>query len=134
MIRAALAACAALLLAGCVSAPMEDDRFHVAEFTFHTLNAIDQAQSINAISHDCYREVDPLTSGLLGDKPTSGQFVAYGLAISLVFHVVNRLEWVQDRPALRAVFDALAIGAKGYTVAHNHNIGMRISGANGACQ
>jgi hypothetical protein len=105
----------------------------VAETTFHVLNAVDQAQSINAISNDCYNEVNPTTRALIGDKPSSSEFVVYGLAISLAFHAINRLDWMQDHPALRVAFDAIAIGAKAVTVAHNHNIGMRVSGANSAC-
>jgi len=129
MIRAAIVAAAALVLSGCSSV----DRWTAAESTFHALNVIDQAQSINAIARDCYLERDPVTSGLFGDKPASGQFALYGLAISVVFNAFNRAEWVQDRPALRAVVDILAIGAKGYAVAHNHSIGMRVAGDNAAC-
>jgi hypothetical protein len=128
-----LALFAALAVTGCVSAPLEDDRFGAAEVTFHALNAVDQAQSINAISRDCYREVDWLTADVLGPKPSSSEFVLWGVAISAAFHVFNRLEWVQERPALRATVDAVLIGAKGYVVARNHNIGMRVSGPNKAC-
>lgn len=119
-----------LALSGCATL----DRYEVAETTFHTLNAIDQAQSVNAISHDCYHEADPFTSQLLGQKPASGDFALYGLVISLAFNAFNRLEWVQERPALRATVDVLAIGAKGWQVAKNHSIGMRVSGANTGCQ
>jgi hypothetical protein len=134
MIRVTLAAFAVLALAGCVTPVTHDgDRFRYAEATFHGLNAIDQAQSINAISRDCYIERDHLTSSMFGPKPESKDFVLWGVAISGAFHLFNRLEWVQDRPALRATVDAVLIAAKGYTVARNHNIGMRVAGDNAAC-
>lgn len=129
-VRAAMLAALMVGLTGCAS---NNVGFHVGEAAFHALNAVDQAQSVNAISHDCYVERDPLTRGLLGPKPEAKEFALYGLGISLAFHAFNRLEWVQDRPRLRAVVDILAIGAKGYAVARNHSIGMRISGDNAAC-
>lgn len=125
MIRATLAALAVLMLAGCAT--------RADEKIFHALNAIDQAQSIHAISRDCYIERDPITSNLLGKKPAAGAFVAYGLAISTAFTLINRTEYMEDHPRLRTVFNVLAIGAKGYAVAHNHSIGMRMAGNNGAC-
>jgi hypothetical protein len=132
VIRAALAL-AVLLLTGCVEGPQRIDKFSAAELTFHSLNAIDQAQSINAISHDCFREVDPLTSRVLGDKPSSTEFALYGAAISLGFHYLNQSDYVTARPKLRVVLNLFAIGAKGYAVARNHSIGMRASGSNPGC-
>lgn len=116
---------AALALTGCASLP---------ENTFHALNAVDQMQSINAISHDCYREVNPVTRGLFGEKPTSGEFVAYGLAISVGFHYLTRMEFFDSHPKTRAILTALAIGAKGWQVAHNADIGMNVTGQNEACR
>lgn len=115
------------LLTGCAT----ESRFQAAEATFHALNFIDQAQSINAISKDCYREADPFTSRVLGEKPSSQEFALYGIAISFAFNAINRMDWMQERPKLRATFDAIAIGAKAYTVVNNHQIGMMVAGSNG---
>ena len=116
----------ALVFTGCAS--------RADEVIFHGLNAVDQAQSINAISRDCFHEVNPVTRGLLGEKPSSGEFVAYGALLSLAFHAFNRLDYVQERPALRTTVNVLAIAAKGYAVARNHDIGMRVSGRNPGCE
>jgi hypothetical protein len=61
------------LAAGCVSLSESGP----TELTFQSLNAIDYAQTINiARQPDCYREADPVTSGLIGQHPSTGAVVA----------------------------------------------------------
>jgi len=126
VIRVTVAALALLSLAGC-------GQLRADEVAFHVLNTADMAQSINAISRDCFHEGDAFTSRILGDKPSSGEFALFGAAVSLGFHAFNRLDYVQERPKLRLAVNLLAIGAKGWQVAHNHDIGMRVSGSNPGC-
>jgi hypothetical protein len=125
VIRATLAALAVLVLAGCSA-----NRFAIAESGFHALNGIDIAQSIDGISRGCYVEVDRLTSRALGSKPSEAEFALWGLAVSAVFHGINRLDWLEERPKLRAAFNVLAIGTRAYVVQRNHDIGIRLGQPN----
>lgn len=136
--KLALLAAVAALCTGCASlsdGPHQSGAFTAEEIAFHTLNGVDAAQSINAISHDCYREVAPVTRDLLGDKPEPGAYVAYGVAVSLLFNAAQ--VWMTDhdvKPWIRHTVNLTALVVKGYAVAHNASIGMHVSGPNEACE
>jgi hypothetical protein len=118
---------ALLALTGCASIPKHEQ-------VFHALNALDQAQSVHAISRDCFQEVDPITRDLLGAKPFSGEFVAYGAAIATGYHYWNRYAEANDiSPRVRFAVHAVALGAKVFIVARNHERGMRPWGRNPGC-
>jgi hypothetical protein len=104
------------------------------ERVFHSLNALDAAQSVSAISYGCYREVDPLMSSWAGEKPAAGEFVAWLALGSVALHAYNRYAEANDiSDNVRTFVNVTAIAVKGAVVVRNHRIGMRPFGSGQGC-
>lgn len=106
-----------------------------SEIAYHTLHAIDVAQTINHGSDPCYREATPMTRSLIGEHPDAGEVIAWGVASSLVHYYVSRKLEQHDAPRwARIGWQSINIGIKADAVVSNHRIGVRPWGDNvGGC-
>jgi hypothetical protein len=134
---------AVTLLAMCTGCATTETSSTRAEAVWQGLNVLDTAQTLNIAKRpDCFREVDPLTSRLIGSKPDTAEVLAVGLAYAWAHDRVSG--WL-DRKTTAAVIDgrdsrgawyvarigwhAVGLVTKAHTVANNHSIGMRPFGA-----
>jgi hypothetical protein len=116
-------ALSASLLAGCstMSAP---------EMTLHGLHAIDVAQTVQiARNPPCYYEADPITSRLIGEHPSERDVLIWGVASGVFMHYASK-KADESGGWKRAAWYAAAIVMTGRAVIGNHNIGLRVDGAN----
>ena len=101
------------------------------EKTFQTLHAIDFLQTYNATDDSCYFEADPITQRLIGRDPSPGEVVLWGVGVAVLHHWVSREMRENGVPKwAQTTFDLLTIGGTGYTVASNHENGVRMFGDN----
>lgn len=135
----ALATGAVLILAMCSGCATIEPTSTKAEAVWQVLNVVDTAQTVNiARRPDCFREVDPLTSRLIGSKPDTAEVLAVGLAYAWAH---DRISGWLDRKTEAAIVDgresrgawyvarfswhAVGLFTKARVVANNHAIGMR---------
>ncbi len=112
------------VLAGCES--MGDK-----ELTWQALHAIDVAQTYNARSDGCYREIDPITRRVIGSQPSKGEVLAWGVGAAFLHARVSRA--LEEREAPRWVqftWDAITFGGTTNAVVSNHREGVRPFGSN----
>ena len=112
------------LLSGCQSM---DER----ELTWQTLHAIDVSQTLNAASDPCYKEVSWMTKRLIGEQPSDGEVIVWGIATAMAhMWIANTLEERNAPKWVQAVWDLGTIGHTGYAVVNNHDNGVRPWGDN----
>lgn len=124
---AALASVA--LLAGCESmSPYEK--------AWQAMHLVDVAQTLNGPASDpCYSEQDPITSSLIGEHPSRGEVLAWGVGLSVTHYYLG--EWVDnsDWPeGVKTLVRSIDIGYKGLTIGNNHETGIRAFGSNASCE
>ena len=101
------------------------------ERTWQTLHAIDVAQTLNATSDGCYREVNSVTRRLIGSQPSEERVLAWGLAMGFLHAGVSRTLEERGAPRwLRMTWDVLTISSTGSAVLSNHREGARPWGSN----
>lgn len=124
-LRAALAvAGCGLLLGGCQSMDRQ-------EMTWQTLHAMDVAQTLNAANDPCYKEDAWLTKRLIGEQPSDGQVLAWGVGTAAVHAWVSGA--LENRGAPRWVQKVWELGTLGHTtyaIGSNHEAGVRPFGSN----
>jgi hypothetical protein len=115
---------------GCAEIPR--DPYWAAEGAFQTLHAIDVLQTINGPVNDpCFQEGGFLTQNIIGEKPDTGEVLAWGVAIGAGHYAVSKLlDHYDAKPWMKATWQSVSIGHKGYVVANNHRIGVRPWGDN----
>jgi len=125
--RYALLTSASLLVAlsGCASSG--------SEIAWQTMHLVDVAQTINGPARDaCFHERDPLTRGLIGRQPSTEAVIAWGIGAGVAHYALDR--WLTNRGHADKkwvqILRALDLGAKGFTIGRNHQIGIRPFGEN----
>jgi hypothetical protein len=111
-------------LAGCQSMSRE-------EKTWQVLHAMDVAQTLNAASDPCYREKAWLTKRLIGEQPSDGQVIAWGVGTAVMHAWVSN--GLEERGAPRWVQKLWELGTLGHTsyaIGSNHEAGVRPFGSN----
>ena len=113
------------LLSGCASSP--------AEKAWQAMHLVDVAQTISgAARDDCFYERDPFTRRLIGRQPSTEAVIAWGIGAGVAHYALDRWlannghankKWVQ-------ILRAVDLGAKGFTIGRNHQIGIRPFGDN----
>lgn len=124
--RAWLALTGLIVFGGCHSVELSRE-----EISWQTLHAMDIAQTMSAASDPCYEEDAWLTQKLIGRQPSDTEVMAWGVGTA-VGHVLvasaldawNAPEWVQK------AWSYGTISYTGFTVANNHNEGVRMFGDN----
>lgn len=111
-------------LAGCSSMSRE-------EKTWQVLHAMDVAQTLNAASDPCYKEKAWVTKRLIGEQPSDGQVLAWGVGTAVMHAwVSSNLEesgaprWVQK------LWELGTLGHTSYAIGSNHDAGVRPFGNN----
>lgn len=118
---------AALLLTACTDLPPISH----AEGTYQALHLIDVVQTEHAAASDpCFYEADPVTSRLIGQKPSHAAVAAWGLGDAIVHYAVS--SWLSSLGWTRteAAWQLLTISDAGYSVGHNFAVGVRIGAPN----
>ena len=114
------------LLSGCSSMSNE-------EWIWQGIHAIDAAQTLSLKNDSCLEESNFLTKNLIGKEPNTLEVTAWWLGSALAhYFIADKLP-----PKLSKIFQYVSIGAVTYTVADNHNKGMRpfgISQNDGDCR
>lgn len=101
------------------------------EKTWQVLHAIDVAQTLNAASDPCYKENAWLTKRLIGEQPSDGEVIAWGVGTSLIHAWVSNA--LEDRGApiwVQKVWELGTLGHTSYAVGSNHRNGVRPFGDN----
>jgi len=112
-----------------------------AEKVWHVMNVIDTAQTINiARAPECYKESNPLTRALIGEHPSTGNVIAIGVLYSVLYRAAN--QYIEDHNIINSDgyfdtgwgyaklgLDVLGLATKGFTIGHNHTIGLRPFGS-----
>lgn len=115
---------AVMLVGGCQSM----DR---PELVWQTLHAVDVAQTLNAASDPCYREVAPLTQAMIGSQPKDHEVILWGVGVSLAHAWIARRMETSNAPRwLKTTWRTVDFSTKTGTVLNNHRIGMRMFGDN----
>jgi len=112
----------AATVTGCASMPS-------AEVAWHTLNAVDAAQTINiARAPSCYHERSFPTRQIIGRHPDVGEVALIMAGYSVAYHFASR--WVADKPRpVQFLFHGVAIATKLRTIERNHGLGLRPFGS-----
>ena len=113
------------LVSGCASSP--------SEIAWQSMHLVDVAQTINGPARDeCFHERDPITRSLIGRQPSTESVLLWGVGVGVAHYALDRWlansghadkKWVQ-------ILRALDLGAKGFTIGRNHQIGIRPFGDN----
>ena len=124
--------CASAVAAVTLSAGCSSFEISKPEIAWQALHAIDVAQTINGPAKDpCFAE-GTVTRHLIGEQPSTEGVLAWGIGLSLVHYQVDR--WLEktgrDKQPFWRIVRSIDIGYKGYTVARNHDLGVRPFGAN----
>ena len=114
-----------VLVSGCASSP--------SERAWQAMHLVDVAQTISGAARDaCFFERDPFTRRLIGRQPSTEAVIAWGVGVGVAHYALDRWltnsghadkKWVQ-------ILRAVDLGAKGFTIGRNHQIGIRVFGDN----
>lgn len=108
----------AFMLAGCSSVPR-------AELAWQALHAVDVAQTVQIARSDCFWEDDPITSKLIGEHPSTGEAIAWGVAWGGLHLGVTRMLEAWEAPRWAQVgWQALTIGNTLSAVKNNIDQGI----------
>lgn len=98
-----------------------------AEFAWQSIHAMDAAQTMHiANSGGCYREVNPVTSRIVGEHPSDGEVAAVMLGYAMLHKLAT--EQLHERNAPRwliGTWHAVTLGFAVKTVTQNHRLGLR---------
>jgi len=105
-----------------------------AELVWQTENFIDMGQTLNTAARpDCYKEVNPITAGLIGKHPSKGEVVGISVAYGVGHLVVSKL---LDRQAHKTgtkfwkytewFWHVIGLFTKTVTVVDNYDNGLRL--------
>jgi hypothetical protein len=101
------------------------------EMAWQALHAMDVAQTLNAAGDPCYKEEAWLTTRLIGEQPSDGEVLVWGIATAVVHAwISNTLEQRGAPVWLQAVWGLGTLGHTTYAVASNHDAGVRPFGDN----
>jgi hypothetical protein len=101
------------------------------EQTWLALHAVDTAQTYRIAQSDgCFREGNPITSAVIGEEPSTGEALAWGIGTAALHVGVTELLLRNDHPKLAKAWQFVTIGASSYAIGHNYSLGIRIGGPN----
>ena len=113
-------------LGGCQSLDLSGD-----ELTWQALHAIDVAQTVSAADDPCYEEDAWLTEKLIGDQPSTGKVLLWGVGTSVTHAWISNLLESRDAPLwVQKTWSYATIGSSGFAIVSNHSEGVRIFGDN----
>lgn len=114
-----------LVLSGCALVPENNlDR------TWQALHIIDAAQTMSLNSDPCLEEINPMTRTLIGKEPSDEEVIAWYIGTAVGHYFIGQAldRWWNEKAG--NTWRAITVGAVGYTVVNNHQLGMRPFGNN----
>lgn len=125
-VRASIALAAALALTGCTTLG-GDAMSRRAEIAWQSMHALDTLQTMHiANSGGCYREVNPVTSRIIGEHPSDAGVSAVMLGYAMLHKFAT--DQLNERGAPRwmiGTWHAVTLGFAVKTVTQNHQLGLR---------
>jgi len=113
-----------VLASGCTSTPH-------AELAWQALHAVDVAQTLNIVNDSCYVESNPITTSLIGEQPSTGEVIAWGVGAGFLHYGVSRYLEHTDAPRwMQNTWQAITLTTTVGAVYSNHREGIRIGGSN----
>jgi len=104
--------------AACSSIPNEEKVWMV-------VHAVDVAQTVQIARSSCFREDDPVTRALIGEDPSVGEAVVWGVAMAGLHLGVTRMLEAWEAPGwVQGTWQALTIGNSAYFVKQNADQGI----------
>lgn len=89
------------------------------------VHAVDVAQTVQIARSSCFREDDPVTRSLIGERPSVGEAVVWGVAWGGLHYGVTRLlENVEAPGWIQAGWQVLTISNTLHTVKQNVDQGI----------
>ena len=127
MLRATLSIVAIVMCSGCASTAqwVQDNP---EEAAWQALHAVDVLQTANFTKDlDCYSEVDPLTSKIIGKKPERERVYKWALGSAIAHYAIFKaIEGTRFDKPLRIADMAFKVNIA-YS---NHDVGIGIAGKN----
>lgn len=119
-----------VLLSGCSNLPQK--RYWQAELGWQLVHGIDVLQTINGPAQsNCYIENDPITKRLIGERPSTGEVIGWGIGSGLLHYGISKgLERIGAKPWIKGVWQGTMIGYATSAVVSNHRKGIRPWGDN----
>jgi hypothetical protein len=113
-----------IAMAGCQSM----NEFQRRELAWQSLHAVDIAQTMKAAHDPCYVEQAWLTQKLIGEQPSDGEVLAWGIGSAALHYVVSKTLEQTNAPAwIQKVWSYGSISYAGFTVADNYSNGIRLT-------
>ena len=69
-----------IALSGCISISR-------TELAWQAVHAVDVAQTLNIVNDPCYIESNPITTSLIGEQPSTGEVIAWGVGAGFLHYV-----------------------------------------------
>jgi hypothetical protein len=112
-----------VVLTGCQSTT----EFQKREIAWQAMHAVDIAQTMKAARDPCYVEDAWLTKKIIGEQPSDGEVLAWGVGSAVIHYVVSKtLESANAPQWVQKVWSYGTISYTGFTVADNYNNGVRL--------
>lgn len=113
-----------IVLSGCASMSRP-------ELAWQAVHAVDVAQTLNIVNDPCYVESNPITTSLIGEQPSTGEVIAWGVGAGVLHYGVSRYLEHTDAPRwMQNTWQAITLTTTAGAVYSNHREGIRISGSN----
>lgn len=123
-----------LLSVGCSSLPK--DPLWKAELGWQVLHGVDVLQTVNGPGRnpECFYESGFITKDLIGEHPSTGQVIAWGVGSSLLhFGVTSLLDHINAKPWVKIAWQGVTLTTTSATIIQNHREGVRPWGDNVGC-
>ena len=114
-----------LLLTGCSTNPYSD--MSTYEKVWQASHLIDVAQTHKVARDPCFMEVDPVTSKVIGENPSTKNVLIWGAALS--YGHAHASKWLDNKDWPDWVKNSIRVvdlGIKYDAVTNNYNIGIRL--------
>jgi hypothetical protein len=106
------------------------------ERAWQVMHALDVAHTLNGPASDpCFREREPVTRTLIGERPEPEAVILWGVAAGVLHHLAFR--WIESRDwpdGVKIALRAVDLGYKGVVLGRNHEAGVRPWGDNEPCR
>ena len=113
-----------ICLCGCQSVSRE-------EWVWQALHTIDVAQTLNAADDPCYVESAWLTQQIIGEQPSNGEVLAWGVGTAFIHMLISRTLESRDAPQwVQKAWSVTTIAHSAYAVNNNYREGVRMWGDN----
>jgi hypothetical protein len=100
------------------------------ELAWQGLHVVDMAQTVDGMRDSCVQESNPLTRAMIGEHPSTGRIVGYGIASSAVHAGVSDLLLTNGWSKTYKVWQAVSIADTGISIGVTWANGVRLGAPN----